>query len=57
MIEERLEEAISQHGQKVDWQKGDVISPTKLMIKGSKNNLRSSDEDNLNVSAKSQDSL
>ena len=33
MMEERLQEAISQHGQKVDWQKGEVISPNKLMIK------------------------
>ena len=50
MMEERLQEAISQHGQKVDWQKGDVISPTKLMIKGSKNNRTPSDEASLNVS-------
>ncbi|XP_028393868.1 ATPase family AAA domain-containing protein 3-like [Dendronephthya gigantea] len=49
MIEERLEEAISQHGQKVDWQRGDTIAPTKLMIKGSKKTPRSSDETSLNV--------
>ena len=50
MMDERLEEAIAQHGQKVDWQKGDVISPTKLMIKGSKSNPKPPDEANLNVS-------
>ena len=50
MMEERLQEAIAQHGQKVDWQKGEVISPTKLMIKGSKNNPKTlSAKDNLNV--------
>jgi hypothetical protein len=49
MMDERLQEAISQHGQKVDWQKGDVISPTKLMIKGSKNSRTSSDEVVVNV--------
>lgn len=51
MMEERLQEAIAQHGQKVDWQKGEVISPTNLMIKGSKNNPEtSSTEANVNVS-------
>ena len=50
MIEERLQEAVAQHGQKVDWQKGETISPTKLMIKGSNNKRTSPDEATLNNS-------
>ena len=34
---ERLEESISQHSQKVDWQRGDVISPSNMMTKGARN--------------------